>query len=212
MIKIPDCPSGHGEMELRRLNRKTTFRGVDVAYQTEAFVCRECGLEVANVKQAGATQRAISDAYRKAKGLLTGEEIKEGRKRLGLSQKDLADIMSVGIASVKRWEAGIIQSQSMDHILRLTLNKHIGDSFDDFLDKDSILQEVEAASIKRVLAFQIEREMKNKGLSKTAMAKKMNASRTSLDRLLNPENDSVTLKTMTKAASVLGKRLRVEFS
>ncbi len=211
-MKIPNCPAGHGEMTLRRLNKNTIFRDVEVAYQTEAFACRECGLEVADVDQAGATQRAISDAYRKAKGLLTSEEIKSGRKRMGFTQKDLADLLSVGIASIKRWETGIIQSPSMDHILRLTLNKHIGGSFDDFLDKEGILQEIEAASIKRVLSFQIEQEMKNKGLSKAAMAKKMNTSRTSLDRLLNPENDSVTLKTMTKAASVLGKRLRVEFS
>jgi antitoxin HicB len=93
-----------------------------------------------------------------------------------------------------------------------TNNKYIGSSFDDFLEEEGILQEVEAASIKRVLAFQIEQEMKRRGLSKTAMAKKMDTSRTSLDRLLDPKNDAVTLKTMTKAASVLGKRLRVEFA
>ena len=93
-----------------------------------------------------------------------------------------------------------------------TNNKYIGSSFDDFLEEEGILQEVEAASIKRVLAFQIEQEMKRRGLSKTAMAKKMDTSRTSLDRLLDPKNDAVTLKTMTKAGSVLGKRLRVEFA
>jgi DNA-binding phage protein len=93
-----------------------------------------------------------------------------------------------------------------------TNNKYIGSSFDDFLEEVGILQEVEAASTKRVLAFQIEQEMKRRGLSKTAMAKKMDTSRTSLDRLLDPHNDAVTLKTMTKAASVLGKRLRVEFA
>ncbi len=93
-----------------------------------------------------------------------------------------------------------------------TNNKYIGGSFDDFLEEEGILQEVEAAAIKRVLAFQIEQEMKKRGLSKTAMAKKMDTSRTSLDRLLDPNNHAVTLKTMTKAASVLGKRLRFEFA
>jgi putative zinc finger/helix-turn-helix YgiT family protein len=211
-MKVPNCPAGHGEMTLRRLDKNTAFRGVDVAYQAEAFVCRECGLEVADVAQAGATQRAISDAYRKAKGLLTGEEIKGGRKRLGLTQKDLADLLSVGIASIKRWETGIIQSQSMDRILRATLNPHIGGAFNDSLGEDGILQEVEAASIKRALAFQIEREMKSKGLSKRAMSKRMNASRSSLKRLLDPENEAVTLKTMMRAAAALGKRMRVELS
>ena len=211
-MKIPNCPLGHGEMTLRRLDKNTVFRGVDVAYQTESFVCRECGLEVADVHRAGATQRAISDAYRKAKGLLTSEEIKNGRKRLGLTQKDLADLLSVGIASIKRWETGIIQSQSMDRILRATLNCGIGGSFDDSLADEGILQEAEAASIKRALAFQIEREMKRKGLSKRAMSKKMNASRSSLKRLLDPENEAVTLKTVMKAAAALGKRMRVDLS
>ena len=210
-MKTPNCPAGHGEMTLRRLDKSTTFRGVDVAYQTETFVCRECDFEVANVDQAGKTQRAISEAYRKAKGLLTSEEIKSGRKRLGLTQKNLADLLSVGIASIKRWETGIIQSQSMDRILRATLNRHIGASFDDFLEEEGILQEVEAASIKGALAFQIEREMRSKGLSKRAMSKKMNASRSSLKRLLDPENEAVTLRTMRKAAAALGKRIRVEF-
>jgi putative zinc finger/helix-turn-helix YgiT family protein len=198
-------------MALRRLDKNTHFRGVDVAYQAEAYVCRECGLEVANIDQAGKTQRAIADAYREAKGLLTSEEIKIGRKRLGLTQKDLADLLSVGIASIKRWETGIIQSQSMDRILRATLNPRIGAS-DDFWEEDGILQEIEAASIKRALAFQLEREMKNKGLSKRAMSKRMNASRSSLKRLLDPENEAVTLKTMRKAAAALGKRMRVELS
>jgi hypothetical protein len=91
-------------------------------------------------------------------------------------------------------------------------NRYIGSSFDDFLEEEGILQEVEEGSIKRVLAFQIEREMKTKGLSKTAMAKRMDTSRPSLDRLLNPTNESVTLNTMKKAASVLGRRLRIELA
>lgn len=90
--------------------------------------------------------------------------------------------------------------------------KHIGSDFEDFLEEDGILQEVSEASIKRVLAFQIKQEMENKGLSKSAMAKRMNTSRPSLDRLLNPNNESVTLNTMKKAAAVLGRRLHLELA
>ena len=94
-----------------------------------------------------------------------------------------------------------------------TMNKsRIGGNFDDFLEEEGILQEVEAVVVKRVLAFQIEQEMEKRGLSKTAMAKQMETSRAALDRLLNPENDAVTLKTMWKAASVLGKRLHIEIA
>jgi hypothetical protein len=38
----------------------------------------------------------------------------------------------------------------------------------------------------------------------------METGRAALDRLLNPENDTVTLKTMWKAASVLGRRSHIE--
>lgn len=93
----------------------------------------------------------------------------------------------------------------------MTINEnYIGSDFEDFLEEEGILQEVTEASIKRVLAYQIRQEMKNKGLSKAAMAKKMNTSRPSLDRLLNPDNAAVTLNTMAKAASALGRRLKVE--
>jgi transcriptional regulator with XRE-family HTH domain len=53
--------------------------------------------------------------------------------------------------------------------------------------------------------------MNQKGLTKTEMAKKMKTSRSSLDRLLDPENASINLQTITKATSILGKRLKIEF-
>ncbi|MEL6603085.1 MAG: Fis family transcriptional regulator, partial [Cyanobacteria bacterium J06614_10] len=65
-------------------------------------------------------------------------------------------------------------------------------------------------AIKRVLAWQVAQEMSNLGLSKSQMAAQMKTSRTSLDRLLDPENTSVTLKTLERAATVLGKRLQIE--
>ncbi len=92
----------------------------------------------------------------------------------------------------------------------MTHNPHIGSSFDDFLKEQGIYEEVRAVATKRVLAWKISREMEKRGLSKTEMADKMKTSRSSLDRLLNPDNTSVTLKTMDRAASVLGKQLKVE--
>lgn len=89
-------------------------------------------------------------------------------------------------------------------------NPHIGSSFDDFLAEEGILEETKAQAIKEVLALQIEQAMKEKGLSKSQMAKLMETSRASLDRLLDPENTSVTLHTMQKAAAIVGRRLRLE--
>ncbi|MBI1921666.1 MAG: XRE family transcriptional regulator [Geobacter sp.] len=91
-------------------------------------------------------------------------------------------------------------------------NRHIGTSFDDFLDEEGLRADAEATAIKRVIAYQIEMEMKQAKLSKTAMAEKMHTSRTALDRLLDPSNVSVTLQTLERAALALGKSLKIELA
>ena len=84
------------------------------------------------------------------------------------------------------------------------------ESFDEFLAKDGLLAETEDAAIKEIIADQIKVAMDKKGLSKTAMAARMKTSRRQLDRLLDPDNPSVTLATLRRAASAVGRNLRVE--
>lgn len=91
-------------------------------------------------------------------------------------------------------------------------NKHLGSSFDDFLEEEGIRAETEAAAIKRVIAYQIEMEMKRANLSKSALAEKMHTSRSALERLLDPANVSVTLQTLEKVALALGKNLKIELA
>ena len=86
----------------------------------------------------------------------------------------------------------------------------IGSNFDDFLAEEGLLAEAQAVAVKRVLAYQIEQLMITQNLSKTVMARRMNTSRAALNRLLDPANPSVTLQTLERAASVLGKRIQVE--
>ena len=88
-------------------------------------------------------------------------------------------------------------------------SKHHGGDFDDFLREQDMLAESEAVAAKRVLSFQIEKEMRRKGLTKIKMATRMRTSRTAVDRLLDPENISVTLNTLEKVALVLGKKLNI---
>ena len=89
-------------------------------------------------------------------------------------------------------------------------HKHVGSDFDDFLKEDGLLEEVEAVAIKRVIAFEIEKAMKHLHLTKTMMAKRMHTSRSAVERLFDPENESLTLNTLNRAATVLGRKLRVE--
>jgi antitoxin HicB len=88
--------------------------------------------------------------------------------------------------------------------------KHIGSNFNDFLAEEAMLDEVTAVAVKRVIAWQIEQGMKANKLNKTAMAKKMHTSRAALNRLLDSTDTSLTLATLASAATVLGKKLKVE--
>lgn len=90
--------------------------------------------------------------------------------------------------------------------------KNIGSNFDDFLREEKMLEHAQAVAIKRVIVYQISEEMKQRKLSKTEMAVKMKTSRAALERLLDPANASVTLSTLERAASALGKKLRVELA
>ncbi len=79
-------------------------------------------------------------------------------------------------------------------------NQHIGSYFDDFLTEEGILTEVEVAAAKRVIAYQLQQTMEQELLTKSALADRMHTSRTAVDRLLDPDNLSVTLQTLGRAA------------
>lgn len=90
-------------------------------------------------------------------------------------------------------------------------NKHKGSAFDSFLEEEKLLAEVEAVAVKRVIAHEIEKAMKRKHLNKTKMANKMETSRSELDRVLDPENTSITLRSLSKVAHALGKKLVISY-
>jgi DNA-binding Xre family transcriptional regulator len=89
-------------------------------------------------------------------------------------------------------------------------HKNIGSNLDDFLQEEGILAEVERAAIKEVVASQILSLMSEQKISKVEMSRRMGTSRSALDRLLDPSNASVSLKTLDKAASSLGRKLNIQ--
>jgi hypothetical protein len=88
--------------------------------------------------------------------------------------------------------------------------KNVGSSFDSLLREEGIYEAVTTAAIKRVLARQLEAAMKEKQFTKAEMARRMRTSRAALDRLLDPEHDAVTLGTLRKAATAVGREIRLE--
>lgn len=88
--------------------------------------------------------------------------------------------------------------------------RHIGSSFDDFLESQGTLAETTATACKRVIAWQIEQAMSEKALTKSGLADLMHTSRAAVDRLLDPNNTSISLNTMHKAANALGKKVNIQ--
>jgi antitoxin HicB len=89
-------------------------------------------------------------------------------------------------------------------------NKHIGSSLDDFLKEEGVLDETRAIMLKETPAWQVQQAMEKGKISKVGMARRMNTSRAALDRLLDPDNTSVPLQTLTRAAHAVGRDLRIE--
>jgi antitoxin HicB len=89
-------------------------------------------------------------------------------------------------------------------------NKHIGSSLNDFLKEEGILEEARTIAIKEALAWQVQQAMEKENITKMEMARRMNTSRAALDRLLDPDNASVTLLTLSRAAHAIGRGLRIE--
>lgn len=91
------------------------------------------------------------------------------------------------------------------------INPHLGGDFEDFLKEEGIYSEVTARAVKKVIAAQLKESMEQQDIKKTSLAAAMHTSRSSLDRLLNENDTSLTLTTLTGAASALGLRVNISF-
>ncbi|MFO7687128.1 MAG: helix-turn-helix transcriptional regulator [Desulfobacterales bacterium] len=105
------------------------------------------------------------------------------------------------------WPLGMPLVRKMEMV-----DPHIGSDFDEFLKEEGIHEEVTAAAIKRVIAWQLEKLMKSKHITKTEMASRMRTSRAVVNRLLDEDDTSVTLATLARASLAIGVPLKIEFA
>ncbi|MBW5390346.1 helix-turn-helix domain-containing protein [Brachyspira hampsonii] len=91
------------------------------------------------------------------------------------------------------------------------INNPIGGDFFDFLKEENILEECLSLSSKELIVYQLKSIMEEENISKSDLANKMNTSRAAVYRLLDENNNSVTLDTLEKAAKFLNKRLIIKF-
>jgi antitoxin HicB len=115
----------------------------------------------------------------------------------------------------QNWNYPISGNETIGVLINLNLiseaimrNKHKGSTFESFLEEENLLEEVDAVALKRVVAFELEQAMKKNHITKSEMASKINTSRSSLERFLDPKNTAITLNTLMKIMRVLGKRLQ----
>lgn len=116
-MKCVDCGKG-------RMRRKLTpvpheIRGVSFEVEDKVHVCDVCGFITIPWDRLREHGRLVDATYRRLAGILTKEEIRESRRRLGLSQREFAEYLGVGVASVKRWEKGVLPDKSSSDLIRL---------------------------------------------------------------------------------------------
>ena len=89
-------------------------------------------------------------------------------------------------------------------------NPHIGSNFDDFLREERIYEEVEAAALKKVIACALTRQMKRRHISISKLAGELGTSRAAISRVLDEQNTSITLITLSRAAAALGCKVKLD--
>ena len=139
------------------------------------------------------------------------QAIKRGRGRPRQANKKQAVTLRIQPDTVARFQAKgkRWRSEMADALDRIETGK-AGGLFSDFLKEQETYQATTQQAIKRVIAFELASAMKDKGITKVAMAKRLQTSRSQLDRLLDPDNDKVTLSALSRAAKVVGRELSLE--
>ena len=89
-------------------------------------------------------------------------------------------------------------------------NPHIGSNFDDFLRSDGSFEEIEAAALKKVIALALDSQMKRRKVTVSKLAEVLGTSRAAINRVLDVDNTSITLNTLSRMAAALGCRLQLE--
>lgn len=114
------CFNCEGEkFTAKKVRSEQEFKGRTLSVLTEGMCCVACAAVQFSDEQANQLRKLTVDAYKKAEGLLTSEEVRRFREELSYSQAQFSDYLGVGIASIKRWETCFVQDRSQDDLLRI---------------------------------------------------------------------------------------------
>lgn len=116
-MKCVECGKGRMRMRLARVPHE--IRGLRVEVEDRVNVCDSCGFVTIPLARADEHGRLVDATYRQMAGILSAGEIRNARQRLGMSQREFAEYLGVGEASVKRWETGVLPDKSSSDLIRL---------------------------------------------------------------------------------------------
>lgn len=116
------CPNCEKETDILEVKMKESIsvRNENVEIDVMYFQCKECDIEFENTREYDALEEAYK-VYRRRHDMLQPEDIKEWRKRYGLTQKELGQILGWGGATLNRYENGALQSEAHEKFLRLAM-------------------------------------------------------------------------------------------
>jgi HTH-type transcriptional regulator / antitoxin MqsA len=114
------CPLCGGELVRENRRVTTSYRGHEQSYEQPGQYCSSCGEAFLHPADLAATAAMRKDFDRAVDRLLTSQEIKEVRARLGLTQRRAGELLGGGPMAFSKYERGLAsQSRSTDILLRL---------------------------------------------------------------------------------------------
>lgn len=119
--KDNDCPNCGAEMKESIGTLSLPVNGEDIAVLNSTYLlCPKCKEIVLRLDETRKLRESAIERYRKKYHLLSSDEIRSFRERLGLTQAELAKLLRLGANTISRWEAGRnVQTQAMDILFRL---------------------------------------------------------------------------------------------
>ncbi len=114
------CPNCAKITEVRFIKgvEELNIRGETIPVEVEYYQCEECGEDFEIPRPDYDPLDIAYREYRRRKGMLQPEQIKEFRLELGLTQKEMSQVLGIGIASLNRYENGALQSEAQDRLIQ----------------------------------------------------------------------------------------------
>ena len=117
-IYCPKCKKGK-EARIKRKEELFPVKGDEIKILSNVAVCSECGSEVFEERIDEENLKRAYSQYREKCNLLFPVEIREIRGKYNLSQRMLARLLKWGEITIHRYEAGSLQDEVHDEVLKL---------------------------------------------------------------------------------------------